>query len=123
MRVTIAPATVGLSPNVSMSMVTGRDRVVFFGGVIMMIGGRVSQKTLQHGDALFNLNARLAAWRTSPFTPPNKMAPPFWMESIGPDGERRSRPDHGSGTPVGFYLIAIRRKQVFNDGLPADPSR
>jgi hypothetical protein len=39
---------------------------------------------------------------------------------VGETTERRSRLDHGSGTPVGFYLIAIRQKQVLNDGLPAD---
>jgi len=38
-----------------MSTVTGRERVVFFGR-FMMIGGRVSQKTLQYSEALFNPN-------------------------------------------------------------------
>jgi hypothetical protein len=48
-------------------MVTGRERVVFFGGFIMMIGGRVSKRTLLHDEALFNPNPAKPEPRVSDF--------------------------------------------------------
>jgi hypothetical protein len=51
-----------------MSMVTERERVVFFGG-FMMTGGRAGKRTLLHDEAMFNPNPAKLVPKTSPGNP------------------------------------------------------